>query len=181
MFRAEYYYKGKQNVFPLEQLLRFFCKRRPITQKNNNNNNHLTSFWILTNPVVQMHIQEKLSLPRKLEIPGLAIFTKIHGIKINISHLILNAKRKNYPITKSQPLQCHRKLRDWSHLSRIKTNKKSNKNIKQTTGKIQPKVVSEPILKIRDQTTVKHHRFENVNFYKVLYGGLARVICHAKP
>ena len=47
-----------------------------------------------------------------------------------------------------------------------------------TTGKNKPSLVSAPIVRVTDQSTVKCHHFENCNFYKDLYGEL---ICHTKP
>ena len=43
------------------------------------------------------------------------------------------------------------------------------------TGKNKPSLVSAPIFRVADQSTVKYHRFENCNFYKVLYG--EQLIC----
>ena len=46
--------------------------------------------------------------------------------------------------------------------------------IKHTTGKNKPSLVSAPIVRVTDQNTVKCHHFKNCNFYKVLYGEQAR-------
>ena len=55
----------------------------------------------------------------------------------------------------------------------------SNTRIKHTTGKNKPSLVSAPIFRVTNQSTVKCHHFENCNFYKVLYGERARLIYHA--
>ena len=51
----------------------------------------------------------------------------------------------------------------------------SNTWIKHTTGKNKPSLVSTPIFRVTDQSTVKCHPFENYNFYKVLYGECTRL------
>ena len=48
----------------------------------------------------------------------------------------------------------------------------SNTQIKHTTGKNKPSLVSALIFRVTDQSTVKCHHFENCKFYRVLYGEL---------
>ena len=50
----------------------------------------------------------------------------------------------------------------------------SNTWIKHTTAKNKPSLVSAPIFRVTNQSTVKCHHFENCNFYKDLYGERAR-------
>ena len=54
---------------------------------------------------------------------------------------------------------------------------RSNTGIKHSTGKNKPSLVSAPIFRVTDQSTVKCHHFENCNLYKVLYGEQARLAC----
>ena len=48
--------------------------------------------------------------------------------------------------------------------------------------KDKPSLVSAPIFRLTDQSTVKCHHFENCKyFYKELYGERARLVSHTKP
>ena len=62
----------------------------------------------------------------------------------------------------------------------------SNTCIKHTTGKNKPSLVSAPIFRVTDQSTVKCHRFENCIFFIricMLNGQVlpVQLICHTKP
>ena len=52
-----------------------------------------------------------------------------------------------------------------------------NTKIKHTTGKNKSSLVSAPIFRVTDQSTVKCHHFENCHFYEVLYGEWASLAC----
>ena len=55
----------------------------------------------------------------------------------------------------------------------------SNTWMKHITEKNKPSLVSAPIFRVTDQSTLKCHHFENCNFYKDLYGERARHACSA--
>ena len=54
------------------------------------------------------------------------------------------------------------------------TEVRPNTEIKHTIGKNKPSLVSVPIIRVTDQSSVKCHHFKNCNFYKDLYGDRAR-------